>query len=327
MRDRKKIAFFTTLSLLFLFAAFIVWRSTRAPAIARLLPESDAILYADLRPLRLATHLDQTTPTRSPDYQHFVDATGIVPERDLDQLAFALTPRPDPAGPNGPVAYTEVAAGSFDSTRLEYYLASLATVREQYAGHTVYTLLITDPAASISRELRAVILRPGLLAASNAPTPEQIHSILDHNRLGPLSSATPSLLSARFPDVPAFANAWAVGRIGLPFADSGHIALLGLTLPLAADQTFVASIRYLGSLQLRIEALAPTPEAAMQQTGALTGLLGLVRTLGQATQPSPEINAALSSVTVTQAGSRTVLRATIPLSLLHQLTAGTTPSN
>ena len=59
----------------------------------------------------------------------------------------------------------------------------------------------------------------------------------------------------------------------------------------------------------------------MQQTGALTGLLGLVRTLtlgpGAA---NPQIAAALNSIVIAQTGSRIVVTAELPVDLLRQMT-------
>ena len=46
-----------------------------------------------------------------PEYQQFVDATGIDWERDLDQVAIALHRMPNPNGPNGAVAYSLVLVG------------------------------------------------------------------------------------------------------------------------------------------------------------------------------------------------------------------------
>ena len=306
---------------------------TAAPLVARLLPEADAIVYADLRPLRLATHFDRSAPTRSPEYQQFVDATGIVPERDLDQAAFALTRRPDPAGPNGAVAFSEILAGHFDPARLESFLSAHATTHEIYAGHTIYTVVTGDPASPTPRELRVTLLDHGLLAASNAPTAEQIHAIIDRRRAGPFTSAIPALLTTYFPEIPHLASAWAVGRIGLPFADpanpTGPIALFGLDLPLPADTKFIASLRYLGDLRLRIEALAPSAAVATQQTGALTSLLGLARSLtggGNAPNVTSPITSILDSVVIAQSGDRTVITATLPLQTLRQLT-GTSPGS
>ncbi len=299
----------------------VFWMSRRPPQIARMLPEADAILYANLKPVRLATHFDRSAPARSPEFQAFVDATGIVPERDLDEVAFALTRRPDAAGPNGPVAYTEIFKGTFDPGRVSSYLARQATGREQYAGHLIYLLPAGAPGTAEPRMLRLSVLRRDVIAASNAPTAEQIHVVLDRDRAGMLSGTAPSLLAEHFPAIPALSTAWAIGALGLPFAESGHIALFGLALPLPADQPMLASLRYLGVLRLRVVALAPTPDLAMQQTGALTGLLGLVRTLtSRSGETNPQITATLNSITIAHTGDCTVISANIPVDLLRQVT-------
>ena len=115
---------------------------------ARLLPESDAIVYIDVKPIRSATHFDREWSKRpvihSDDYQHFLDATGIVVERDLDAVAFALHRMDDPNGPNGPVAYSEVFEGRFDGARLAGYLNSIATAKESYAGHDIFTIPVAS---------------------------------------------------------------------------------------------------------------------------------------------------------------------------------------
>ena len=98
------------------------------------------MVYVSVQPLRLATHFDRTPVAHSPEYQRFMDATGIVPERDLDAVAFALHRMSDPNGPNGPVGYSEVFEGHFDGSRLARYLGSVASGREQYAGHEIFTV-------------------------------------------------------------------------------------------------------------------------------------------------------------------------------------------
>ena len=299
--------------------ALVLWTSHRPPRVTRVLPEADAILYADLKPARLATHFDRSAPARSPEFQAFVDATGIVPERDLDEVAFALTKRPNPEGPNGPVAYTEVFSGRFDAPRLARYLGQQAVTRERYAGHDLYALPASEAGSPEPRVLRVAILRPGEIAASNAPTAEQIHVVIDRDRAGMLSGTTPSLLSDWFPEVPALSAAWGIGSLGLPFAASGHVALLGLDLPLPADQPMIASLRYLGVLRLRLAAVAPTSELAMQQTGALTSMAGLARALGTGAAATGPLASTLNSISIAQSGSRTVVTADIPVDLLRQL--------
>jgi hypothetical protein len=298
-----------------------VWlRKHAPPEVARLLPESDAIVYINLEPLRAATHFERTPVTRSPDYQHFVDATGIVPERDLDAAAFALHRMDNPNGPNGPVAFSEVFEGRFDGARLARYLSSIASSHEEYVGHTVYTIPIEG------RSLRVAQLGYDTIAASNMPTTEQIHAMLDRYRASASPFSGSSLLAARYRDVPLLSSAWAIGHVGLPFSERGYITVFGLRLPLPEDTTFVASLRVgLGALHLRIEQIAPTEEDAARSASALDSLLHIF----QAIQPRIEAqsdgadNQAMheftSSIQIEQHKERAVLTANLPLELLKKL--------
>ena len=193
-----------------------VWlRKTAPPEAARLLPESDAIVYVNLRPYG-------SRPTSSASRFHtakttrlFVDATGIDPERDLDAAAFALHRMDNPNGPNGPVAYSEVFEGRFDGARLARYLSGIAASQEEYAGHTVYTIPIEG------RQLRIAQLGYDTIAASNMPTPEQIHAMLDRYRASASPFSGSSLLAAHYRDVPLLSSAWGIGHVGLPFSSVG----------------------------------------------------------------------------------------------------------
>ena len=118
MRKSTRYSLLLMLALIAALIIVLVLRKAAPPEAARLLPESDAIVYFNLKPIRVATRFDRTPVVRSPDYQHFIDATGIVPERDLDDAAFALHRMDNPNGPNGPVGYSEVFEGRFDGERL-----------------------------------------------------------------------------------------------------------------------------------------------------------------------------------------------------------------
>ncbi|MCL2661520.1 MAG: hypothetical protein FWD64_13520 [Acidobacteriaceae bacterium] len=309
------LALFLTLAIALI--VVVCWMTP--PRAARLLPESDAIVYVNVKPIRAATRFDRHPVNRSPDLQSFVEATGIVPERDLSEVAFALHHMSDPSGPNGPVGYSEVFEGRFDGKRLNNYLANLATSRETYDGHIIYTIPITD--GSVVRPLRVTALDSNSIAASNMPTPEQIHSILDRHRSWFVSGS--SLLTARFHDVPLLASAWGIGRLGLPFSDHGAISAFGLQLPLAADTDFVASLRYTGSLHLRIEQIAGSEADAERTARVLGGVLGLFKSI-QKMQTTDGSGAAyaqmIASLRLEQHKDRVILTATIPTELLRQLT-------
>jgi hypothetical protein len=326
LRKSTRYSLLLVLTLVAALAIVLLLRKAAPPEAARLLPESDAIVYINLKPLRLATHFDRTPVTRSPDYQHFIDATGIIPERDLDNAAFALHRMDDPNGPNGPVGYSEVFEGRFDGERLASYLTTIAIAKESYAGHDIFTIPVGE--GRDIRPLRIAQLGYDTIAASNMPTAEQIHSILDRHRAGASPFSGSSLLSARYRDVPLLSSAWAIGHIGLPFSERGYITLFGLQLPLAEDTTFVASLRYVGAIHLRIEQLSPTDADAARSAQSLTAILGLFKSIQQQMQPRNASDKAflnmIESLKLEQRKDRAIITATIPMELLRELTSSDT---
>src|SRR6266700_70072 len=236
MNRRTRRTRLVVAAVLVLLAVAVFLRSKAPPEAARLLPESDGILYVNLKPVRTFFHKDMKPPQRVPEYQQFVDATGIDWERDLDQAAIALHRMNDPHGPNGPVAYSMVLVGKLTGARLNAWLDAHATSRESYEGHTVYSIPSED------RTVRVAQVGYDMLAISNTPTAEQIHSILDRHRTAALPFAGSTLLSQHFHDVPLLSLAWGVGEIGLPSNENGAIAILGFQLPIQADSTIVASV-------------------------------------------------------------------------------------
>jgi hypothetical protein len=322
MQMRKRTRYSLLLVLALIVALFLaLWlRKGAPPEAARLLPESDAILYANLLPLRAATHFEKPPVTRSPDYQQFIDATGVVAERDLNAVAFGLHKMDDPNGPNGPVGYSEVFEGRFDGAKLGRYLAGLASTQEDYAGHTIYTIPIEG------RPLRITQLGYDTIAASNMPTTEQIHAMLDRYRAAasPLSGST--LLAAHYRDVPVLSGVWAIGHIGLPLSEKGMITVSGVQLPLPDDTTFVVSLRLgVGVLKLRIEQLAATEADAGRSAEELESLLRVFQAMQPALsggKPGPndaEVHKFVESIKVEQEKDRAVLTANMPFDLAKKL--------
>jgi hypothetical protein len=158
------------------------------------------------------------------------------------------------------------------------------------------------------------------------PTTEQIHAMLDRYRAAASPFSGSSLLAARYHDVPLLSSAWAIGHVGLPFSESGHIALFGLQLPLPEDTTFVASLRYgLGAVHLRVEDIAPTEADAASSAASLNMLLQLIRTIQpkvEAQSDTPDVDAVRKfsdSIRIEQKNDRAILTASVPLLLLRQL--------
>jgi hypothetical protein len=279
-RTRKTLLIVAAVLLLLALAIFL--RSKAPPEAARLLPESDGIIYFNLKAIRTLAGKKFKPPDRVPEYQQFVDDIGIDPERDLDQVAIGLHRMPDPNGPNGPVAYSMVLVGRFTGQKLNAWLDSEATSRETYAGHTIYNITSQD------RTVRVAQIGYDSVAISNTPTSEQIHSMLDRHRAAALPFSGSSLLEQHYHDVPLLSLAWGVGQIGLPFSDSGSIHIFGVALPLEPDSTIIASIApalpvpgELEALRFKVEEIATSEDKAVSQAADLATLVTLVRALAQ----------------------------------------------
>jgi hypothetical protein len=223
---------------------------------------------------------------------------------------------PDPNGPNGPVAYSMVLVGKITGQRMNAWLDTHAESRESYAGHTIYSI------PSEGRTVRVAQIGYDTMAASNFPTAEKIHAIIDRHRTAawPLSGST--LLEQHYHDVPLLSLAWGVGQIGLPFSESGAIHVFGLALPLEPDSTIVASLapalplpNSRGALRLRVEEIAPSESAATSQAAALATLVTMARGFSQplgANAANNSLQELLETAEVTQHGERVVVTATLP---------------
>jgi len=320
-RTRKTLLIVAAVLLVLALAIFL--RSKAPPEAARLLPESDGIIYFNLKAIRTLAHNNFQPPARVPEYQEFIDAIGIDPERDLDQVAIALHRMPDPNGPNGPVAYSMVLVGRITGPRFNAWLDAHATSRETYVGHTIYNISSQD------RTVRVAQIGYDAVAISNTPTSEQIHSMLDRHRAAALPFSGSSLLERHYHDVPLLSLVWGVGQIGLPFSESGSIHVFGLALPLQEDSTIIASIApalpvpgTLAALRFKVEEIATSEDKAASQAADLSTLVTLARAVEQPTA-NPGANNALKELLktteVTQHGERVVVTGTISAGTLAHL--------
>jgi len=331
MRKRTVIPLIIALAIFLALGLALYLRAKAPPEAARLLPECDAIVYVKLSTVRTFTHFDRTPVEHSAYFQRFIDATGIEPERDLDEFALAMhrVPAPEPRKPGSAIAdifTSEVFVGRFDGQRLQRYLASSATARENYAGVDIYTVPIEG------ETLRVAQLGYDIIAISNIPQTEQIHSMVDRSRASGLSSPGSSLLATHYRDIPQLplpAQAWGIGHIALPFSENGYINVMGLQLPLPEDTDLVASLRYSGSVHLRVEEFAPDDAAAQHTVETLTTILNILRALGaEHLQSEPTHDPAalamhdiLASAKLEQHGKRAELDVSATTNQLKALTA------
>ena len=320
MNRRTRRTIWIVAAVLVVLAAAIFLRSKAPPEAARLLPESDGILYINLKPVRAFFHKDLKPPQHAAEYQQFIDAVGIDPEHDLDEAAIALHRMTDPSGPNGPVAYSMVLVGKITGKRLHAWLDSHATSRESYAGHTIYSIPSED------RTVRVAQIGYDMVAVSNTPTPEQIHSMLDRHSTAAWPFAGSTLLRQHYHEVPLLSLAWGVGQIGLPFNESGAISVLGLELPLEADSTIIASFGWTGSL--KIVEIAPSAAVAARQAAALQMLVTLARAFTLPLSGNTENNSLkelLKTAEITRKHDRVVVTASVSRSLFSNSDSDSAP--
>jgi len=311
---RTKLSIAIVLVVLVLLAGAIYLRKEAPPEAARLLPESDGIVYFNLRPLRATTHFDQHPVQHSPEYQQFIDATGIQFEHDLDEAAFAIHRMPNPNGPNGALAFSEVFMGHFDGRKLADYLARVAASQEDYARHTIYNI------ASDGRMVRVALLGYDIVVVSNTPSTEQIHSMIDRYRTAALPFSGSSLLSKYYSKLPLLSIAWGIGQIGQPLANGGA-RVLGLKLPLPPDSTFLASLTWIGKIHVRVTQIAPTDAAAADTTESLQTILVLVKSMANtpgAGAYDADARTLINSIVVERHRNEAVLTATVPMALLQR---------
>jgi hypothetical protein len=328
MHRRTRRTLLVVAGVVVLLAVAVFLRSKAPPEVARLLPESDGIVYVNLKPIRVFFRKDLKPPQRVPDYQRFVDATGIDWERDLDQVAIGLHRMPNPNGPNGPVAYSMVMEGKLTGKRLNDWLEANAASRESYAGKTIYIV------PSEGRTVRIAQIGYDMLAVTNTPTPEQIHSIIDRHRSAALPFSGSTLLSHHYHDVPLLSFAWGIGQIGLPFSESGAIHIFGFSLPLADGATIIASVTptlaLAGSLRVRVEEIAQNEQEAATQAADLATLVTLARGFTAPLGSSPANNALtqlLKTAEVTQKHDRVLVTATLaPSTIAKAATAANSAS-
>ncbi len=318
-------------AVLVLLAVAIFLRSKAPPEAARLLPESDGIVYFNLKPLRSFFRKDLKPPQRVPEYQQFIDAIGIDPERDLDEAAIALHRMSDPNGPNGPVAYSMVLVGKITGQRLNTWLdAHAAAARVLRRSHHLQHSFRWPHRARGADWLR----HAGRLQYPH-PRTDSLHA---RPALAPPHCPLPAprCCGSTTSDVPLLSLAWGVGQIGLPFSESGAINILGFPLHLADNSTLVASIApelpMAGALRVRIEEIAPNDVVANSQAAALITLVFLARNLTAPLADNPANNGLkemLNTAKITvQKRNRVVVTATLSHSLFSVPAAsgGTPPA-
>ena len=309
------IALSVVIVILLLIAAVYV-RLRSAPEVARLLPECEGVLYANLKPLRAFSNLGSKPANWAPEYRNFVEQTGFDLERDLDEIAFAMHA---PADAQHETRYSEVMIGRFDSTKVGDFLTRMARSHESYGGHDVALIPYED------RTVRVTMLSLDMIAVSNTGDPAQIDHIIDQfRRSGFRNSSPPRLVRSHYHDVPFGSLAWLITEVasakGITLSD--NISPLPFVRQLFGGGVIVGSVRYNGNVLIRADDYLKDQVAAKDRTEELQNLLSLYKATQDQTRPDhpdPDMEAALSSLKVEQKGERVQVSASLSRELITQV--------
>ncbi len=294
-----------------------------APECVRLLPDSDAVVYVNLSPLRVAnvfTSLKKVAHDQ--DYENFIEQTGFDFERDLDEVGIAVhlpSAPPDanaPAGAAQETRFSEVLKGNFDHNRANAYFHKISRSTEIYRSKEIYTIPVEN------RLVRVAILSTNQVAVSNVESPQIIHQMIDRAPESGLPFIEPALVREHYKDVPFGSLAWAIGKYSSS-SNSQNLSLPGgFDLPLPAQTTWVVSLRFAGSIELKAQALTSNEEDARKVADTLGTLLSLFRSLQTniGTQgPDADVKNFFDSLQVTQEENRATFTATVPIGFIKKL--------
>jgi len=288
-------------------------RKIAPPEGARLLPGADAFVYADLQWARRATILTGLPQIkRSPDYEQFVQDSGIDFERDLEQAALAVHYRAF-----GSPRYSAVLTGHIDAGRLASYLRRFSHSTETEEGVEIYSIPLQD------QTLRAAILGPDMVALSNHEDAEVLRGVVIRSRKRASPFGGPSFLRAYYKRVPFASMAWVIARVDpkTTFAEIPQLPI-GSVRSLQSPAVVVASARLIRAVHVKAEAFTASPEEARGLTEKLNAVLTLLR-FSEAETPSggpdADVKAFFESLKVAQDKDRSILTATMPLGFVRKV--------
>lgn len=310
-------------AVILLIAGAVYLRKLAAPEVARLLPESEGVVYISLSGFRAASAFGASpvTLSREPEYEEFLRQTGFQFERDLDEVAIAIhpaemTPAAPPLGPQMQRRFSQLFNARFDAAKLNHYLHKLASGVEKYRNLDVFTI------PHEGRTIRVAILSVNLVAVSNTSDPNIIRGMIDRHAKIALPFGGGQMLREYYRHVPLGSSAWAI--VALPSSEGRAMTLPlpnGIDFQLPAQTVTVASLRYLGAIQFKAESFTANEADAKQLTDSLTNFLQLFRAVESNVQtggPDVDVKAFFDSLKVEQHKTRSVLTAELPAGFIQK---------
>lgn len=324
MRRRRTIAIIAAvLAVAAAISLAVYLRGRAAPEPARLLPDGDAFIYVNLKPLRHAGVIGQKLPQiTDPEYAQFVQETDFQFERDLDEAAFAVHL---PSGPDTNAAstrnayprFSEVFVGHFDNDRAASYFRKIASEVERYRDVEIFSVPMQG------RTVRVALLGVGIAAVSNTDGPQVVHGMVDKYKEIALPFGGPALVRDYYHDIPFGTLAWSIARV--PSSQPGRNSGLPL-LPGGFDMFFppstviVGSVRYLGNVHVKAEAFTTGEDEARRIVEQANAFLSIFQGLQSTMQgPDKDVKEFFDSLKVEQEKNRAVLTATVPQGFLKKI--------
>jgi len=299
----------------------VLLRKRAAPDAVRLLPDSDAVLYINLEPIRLLTDIAKNPPKeRESDYEEFVRETGFEFERDLDRAAFAIHyGAANGKGKPAETRYSEILQSHFDHARVTDWLHKVAVSTEHYRDYDIYAIPIED------RTVRVALLGIDIVAASNVDDPGVIHGMIDRYKQAALPFSGPQLVSDYYRRVPLGSIVWTIARTPATKASEDHGELL---LPgawsglLPRGSVVIASARPLNEVRLRADVILRDEKQAQRFTEEVATYLVLFKSLEISMDeggPDKDVKAAFDSLAVQQDRKEAVLTAKVPYAFFKKV--------
>ena len=303
----------------------ILLRKHAAPEPARLLPDGDAVLYVNLKPVRLFSDFGKERhKEHDPEYQSFVSQTGFEFERDLDEAAVSV--HGGLAGAMGPdnqvptTRFSWIFVGHFNADKLTGYLKSLANDTDSYRGVPIYSVPLQG------RTVRVGILSVDTVAASNVDGSQDIHGIIDRYRAAALPFGGPKLIRDNYEHVPIGSLAWSILRTTTAGEHSSPFLPGDVALFMPANTTIVTSARALKSVHLKVELFTQSEADAQKFKTQTDVFLTLFKSVEGSVQPNgndKDVKAVFDNIKIEQSGSRAELTAVIPFDFFKKLLAET----
>jgi hypothetical protein len=316
----RKRHFFLILSLLLIAGALgtLLWlRQKSLPESVRLLPESDAYVFVNFKAIRRVANTSLSGIVREPEYEEFIRETGVDPERDLDDAAFAVH-----SIGNNEHRYSEIFNGHFDSQKLAEYFRKHAKTVVRYNQEEIYEL------PQENRTVRVAILDLDSVAVSNIDDGGVIRGMVDRSRQRGLPQRGPQMVQQFRSQIPLTAVAWTIARVtpsDNPIMQKFYSPTWGTGFTLVAA---VAPSITTGTIQLKANAIVQNEEAAKQIAENTETLISLYQAIEANAQPAaagggdPDVKAFVDSVKVEQQKEKAVLTATLPPTFLKKMFQG-----